>query len=211
MRLLLIRHGESSANAEGRLQGHLDYSLSERGRRESALLAERLAHLTIDTLYSSPLSRARETAAIVSARTGLAIVERAALAERDIGELAGLTRAEIRARFPQYVQARAEARSDVRVPGYERDEDFARRVLAAVHAIIDAHAGQTAAAITHGGVIAAFVRETLGLGIVRPLTFAVSNAAITTIDVSDGDTERPGRPRTQLLSLNDTCHLDGVS
>ena len=61
MRLLLIRHGESTANAEGRWQGHADFSLSERGRRESERLAERLAAWPIDALYTSPLRRARET------------------------------------------------------------------------------------------------------------------------------------------------------
>ncbi len=54
MRLLLIRHGESVANAEGRLQGHLDVLLSDRGRRQAERLAEKLAPLGVEALYTSP-------------------------------------------------------------------------------------------------------------------------------------------------------------
>jgi probable phosphoglycerate mutase len=209
MRLLLIRHGETAANAEGRLQGHIDFPLSERGRRESELLAERLAGLSVQALYASPLARAREAAEIVSARLGLPIEVRGALMERSVGELAGLTREEIRARYPEYVKARAEARPDVGVPGYEVDGEFQRRVLECLGTIVEAHPGETVAAITHGGVIGAYVRETLRLPIVRPNPFAVSNGSITTIDVSDGAFEERIRPRALLVSLNDVCHLDG--
>ena len=101
MRLLLIRHGESIANAEGRLQGHLDIPLSDRGRRQAERLAERLAVLSVKALYTSPLLRAKGTAEIMSERLGLAIEQRAALMERNVGELEGLTREEIIARFPR--------------------------------------------------------------------------------------------------------------
>ena len=209
MRLLLIRHGETSANAEGRLQGHLDVRLSERGRRQSEVLAERLATLSIDALYTSPLLRARETADIVAARAGVAPVERPALMERNVGELAGMTRAEIIARYPRYAPARAEVRR-VDVPGFEQDEDFTGRAMRELNRIIESHAGQTVAAVTHGGVIFTFCRQTLGLPIVRPGPFAVDNASVTIFDAVDGDAGPFPRPRIQLITLNDTCHLDGL-
>jgi broad specificity phosphatase PhoE len=203
VRLLLIRHGESSANAEGRLQGHLDFSLSERGRRESARLAERIEEIGVAALYASPLARARETAQVVAARIALEPAERPALMERDVGELAGLTRDEILARFPQYAPARA-ARRSINVPGFEADEPFAERVLPALDAIITSHPSEAVAVVTHGGVIGAYIRHALGLAVMRPGPLTIDNASITTFDVA----EKGGSAR--LVVLNDTCHLTGL-
>lgn len=203
MRLLLIRHGESSANAEGRLQGRLDFSLSERGRRESERLAARIEPLGVAALYASPLARARETAQILAARVALEPVERPALMERDVGELAGLTRDEILARFPQYAPARA-ARRPTDVAGFEPDEPFIERVLSAFDAIIPVHPEQTVAVVTHGGVIGAYIRHALELPAIRPGPLTIDNASITTFDIAGGG----GSAR--LVSLNDTCHLSGL-
>ena len=63
-RLLLVRHGETFWNAEGRLQGSEDICLSEKGRRQARLIGDRLANTSIDVAYSSDQSRARETANI---------------------------------------------------------------------------------------------------------------------------------------------------
>ncbi|MCH8994033.1 MAG: histidine phosphatase family protein [Chloroflexi bacterium] len=210
MRLLLIRHGETSANAEGRLQGHLDVSLSEPGRGQSEQLAERLSHLSLEALYTSPLKRARETAHIIAGRNGLTPEDRPALMERDVGELAGLNREEIRARYPDFIRARAEARPDVAVPGFESDADLKRRVLGGLGAIIESHPGETIGVVSHGGVIAAFLRETLQMPTTRPGAFAVSNASITTFDLREGERSDGIRPRVVLVSLNDICHLDGL-
>jgi len=207
MRLLLIRHAESSANAEGRLQGHLDVPLSARGRRESERLAERVETFGVVALYTSPLARARETARIIAERMALQALERPALMERDVGGLAGLTRDEILARFPQYAPARA-ARRSIDVPGFEDDEPFAQRVLAAFDEIVSAHAAQMVAVVTHGGVIGAFIRHALELPVVRPGPLTIDNASITTLDLGDGG--GPAMPsQTRLVSLNDTCHLLG--
>jgi broad specificity phosphatase PhoE len=202
VRLLLIRHAESSANAEGRLQGHLDIPLSDRGRRESARLAERLTSFSIDALYASPLARAWETARIVAARVVLEPIERAALMERDVGELAGLTREEILARFPQYARDRA-ARRPVEVPGFERDEPFVARVLAAFDTIIASHSEERVAVVTHGGVIGAYIRHALELPTVRPGPLTIDNASITVFDVAANGSAR-------MVSMNDTCHLNGL-
>jgi broad specificity phosphatase PhoE len=210
MRLYLIRHGQSSANAEGRLQGRLDFGLSERGRGQSEALAVRLANEGIHALYSSPLRRARETAEIVSGTLGLSIINREELIERDVGHLAGLTRAEIVERFPEYVRARAEVR-DVDVPGFETDASLAQRVERVFDEIIGAHEGQNVAVVSHGGVISAFLRHTLHMPVVRPGPFAVDNAAITTFMVHSDERDAVRQARVQLLALNDTCHLDGLA
>jgi broad specificity phosphatase PhoE len=206
MRLLLIRHGESVANAEGRLQGHLDVLLSDRGRRQAERLAEKLAPLGVEALYTSPLRRAAETAEIIGAGLGLPVEERTPLMERNVGVLENLTRDEIIAKFPHYMPARTALRT-IQIEGFEQDEAFASRVKETLAGIVEAHRGQTVAVVTHGGIIFSFCRQSLQMPTVRPGPFAIDNASLTTFEVADGDGAAPGRTRIQLLTLNDVCHL----
>ena len=89
--LLLVRHGETDWNAEGRLQGHTDTPLNDYGRRQAAALGEDLAGDGIDAVYSSDLARARETAEIVAGRLGLPVVLEPGLREKNWGSWEGLT------------------------------------------------------------------------------------------------------------------------
>jgi probable phosphoglycerate mutase len=210
MRLLLIRHGESTGNVEARLQGHLDYPLSERGRLESERLARRLASERIDALLTSPLLRARETADLVAGQLGIAPVEHDVLKERDVGEAAGLTREEIIARFPDFVRARTEGRTEMDIPGWESDKAFGERVQRALSAVTNGHDAKTVAAVTHGGVIAQICRIVLRMPIVRPGPFMTTNTGITVVEVQDGEFDSFRMPRMRLVTLNDVCHLDGL-
>src|SRR5690606_38709702 len=96
--LWLIRHGESTGNAEGRLQGQADFPLSERGRRQALALALRLRGLDFAALYASDLSRALDTACVIGEAVGLPVVSDPRLREIDIGSWSGLTADEIAAR-----------------------------------------------------------------------------------------------------------------
>lgn len=82
-RLLLVRHGQSVANAEHRIQGQLDTPLSAIGVAQCLLLAERFGRERVDALYSSPLMRARATAEAIGAALHLSIEEMSDLRERD--------------------------------------------------------------------------------------------------------------------------------
>ena len=208
MRLLLIRHAQSSANAEGRMQGRLDISLSEHGRAQSVCLADRLDSMGPVALYASPLLRARETAEIVSARVGLPVIDRPGLMERDVGVLAGLTRDEIMTRFPEFAVARREGRR-VTIEGFEEHEPFSQRVRDTFDEILEAHDDGCVAVVTHGGVVGAFLRWALEIPPERSGLWSIDNVSVTTIEVGDG-TRPTARPRFQLVGLNDTCHLDGI-
>ena len=200
MRLHLIRHGETTSNADGRLQGHLDEPLNDRGVREAELLAERLAGMRIAVLYTSPLIRARSTAETVSTRLGLDLRERDFLMERDLGELSGLTGDEIGEKYPGWRERRYLTNAGDAVPGYERDEEFNERVIPNLEALISDHPKEEIAVVTHGGVIAAFCRHFMGITVRGSVQ--LSNASICTYEVRDG------LEHGQMLSLNDTCHLD---
>jgi broad specificity phosphatase PhoE len=101
--ITFLRHGESTGNAENRLQGLSDFPLSETGRAQARALGERwqAQDMTFDTAIASPLSRARETAEIVAAALNISALELEPLwVERDMGKRSGLTMAEINAQFP---------------------------------------------------------------------------------------------------------------
>jgi broad specificity phosphatase PhoE len=200
VRLYVIRHAQSLANAEGRLQGHLDFALTELGHDQCARLAERLAGEGVETLYSSPLGRARTTAEAIAERLRLPIHALDGLRERDVGEIAGLTRAEILERFPHYVHARARVQA-VEIAGFEQDSTLAGRVAAAFDQITGGE-GERVAIVSHGGVIGAFCRAALGMPLVRPSPFAIDNASITVFELRER--------RAQLVTMNDTCHLHGL-
>ena len=200
MRLHLIRHGETTSNAEGRVQGHLDEPLNDRGLREAALLAERVAEMPIAALYSSTLQRALRTAQIVSQRIEVDLQEREFLMERDVGALSGLTRDDIAKQYPDWRRQRLIPNAERVVPGYENDTTFYERVIPNIQTLIADHPHQEVAVVTHGGVIGAFCRHVIGVTVRGSVE--LSNASISTYEV------RAGQEHGQMMSLNDTCHLD---
>src|SRR5690348_15797843 len=119
-RILLVRHGQTDWNAEGRWQGHSDRSLDDAGRAQAALLASHLARTGIDLLYSSDLARARETAAAVEAVTGLDARIDPDLREVDVGGLTGGSPAEDEARDPAWFRTWLEGA----VTGYPYGETY---------------------------------------------------------------------------------------
>ena len=88
MRVVLVRHGETDWNGNGRLMGRLDVPLNENGRKQAETLREKLANMRFDCCYSSPLSRARETAEIVC-RNKCEVIYDDRLQERDGGAFQG--------------------------------------------------------------------------------------------------------------------------
>lgn len=159
--ILLARHGQTAWNAERRWQGHADVPLDPLGRAQARDLAERLAHERLDAIYSSDLSRARETAAAVGARHGLPVQTLAELREIDVGSWSGRTTAEIQ-------QADPEARERVRERGYgwedgETPAQMQERALAAVRRIATEHDGGRVLAVAHGGVIRAIRAAAAGI------------------------------------------------
>ena len=145
-RVLLVRHGQSEWNAEGRWQGQADPPLSGLGRRQAREAAMLVG--TVDAIWASDLQRAAETAAIIANDIGVGpVVLDPDLRERDAGEYSGLTRAQIEERFPGHLAARKHP------PGWEADADLLARALQAVHHIAEATPGGEALAVTHGGLV----------------------------------------------------------
>ena len=134
--LLLVRHGETDWNADGRLQGQTDRPLSDFGRGQARQLADALADEELEVIYSSDLARARETAEIVGERVGLPVVLDPDLREKDWGTWEGLTAVE---------------RDRVEFAG-ESTEAHQERMLRALRRISERHPGhRRILVVTHGG------------------------------------------------------------
>lgn len=146
-RILLVRHGQSTWNAEGRWQGQENPPLSTLGVRQARAAAAALG--VFDVVASSHLERASVTATIIADELGIGpVITDPDLAERHAGSFQGLTRDEIEARFPGYLAARR------RPDDWESDEAVAERAVGAL-ARLAARAGPggTVLAVSHGGLI----------------------------------------------------------
>jgi broad specificity phosphatase PhoE len=173
--LLLARHGETDWNRERRWQGHADTELNDVGRAQARALAGELAAQPPDAVYTSDLSRARETAQIVAAELGLPVVVDPRLREVDVGSWSGLTSTEISERFPGAAR-----------PG-ETNEALGERVVAALCDIAAAHDGGTVLVLTHGGAMRAAWLASGGTLENRP---AVSNCHVQPIRVEGQEIAR---------------------
>lgn len=188
-RVLLVRHGQSTWNAEGRWQGHADPPLSEFGERQAVDAAARVGQ--VDAIYSSDLLRAHRTAELVAAQLGIEpVLVEGRLRERDVGEWTGLTRSEIEERWPGWIDAHKSP------PGFEDDPSVFARVR---HALLEMglrHQGGEVLAVAHGGVIRT-VERTIGSG-----DGAVPNLGGRVV-VIDGETMALG-DRVVLLDADET-------
>lgn len=160
-RLIIWRHGRTEWNATGRIQGQSDVPLDEVGLAQAAAAAPRLAALAPAAIVSSDLRRASDTAATLSALTGLAVTADTRLRERDFGPWQGLTRDEIEVRFPEEFARwwTSGPFSDARI---ETVEDMMKRVGAALRDAVEAVGDGTAVAVMHGGAAKAGCAALLG-------------------------------------------------
>jgi probable phosphoglycerate mutase len=156
-RLLVVRHGQSTWNSEGRWQGQADPPLSTLGEQQARDAARHLARLAGETrigaIWSSDLLRAARTAQIVAAEIGIDVRFDERLRERHAGEWQGLTRDEIDAAWPGALAA------GDRPPGFEADDTLLVRVRAVVDDIADAHQGDAVLVVSHGGVVRTLERH----------------------------------------------------
>ncbi len=149
--LLLIRHGQSTWNANGRWQGQADPPLTELGEEQAGLAAQALE--SIDAVWCSDLRRAARTAEIIATHHGLTPRVEPGLRERDAGEWTGLTRVEIEAAWPGMLTRHA------RPPGFETDHSLLARLVPLLQKIGAEHDGQRVVAVTHGGIVRALERH----------------------------------------------------
>ena len=156
VRLLLVRHGQSTWNAEGRWQGWADAPLSDVGEEQARAAAKHLPE--VEAVVSSDLLRARRTAELLCEGRDLAPLEiYRGLRERGVGEFEGMTNPEIAERFPHLIGE--DGKRPLDIPGAEPIPSVISRVVAALSRVAKAHDGRAVLAVSHGGVIRALERH----------------------------------------------------
>lgn len=155
MKLMMIRHGQTDGNKNGIVYGHLDLHLNEEGLKQVAKIADQLINHHIEFIYSSPLTRTRQTAEVVSAKLNLPVTYRDELVERDFGSLNGRTWKDILEEFgPDYRHKDFRQEYDYHEFGGEDFNDVKKRVLVFLDYLKQTYKdNQVVLAISHAGII----------------------------------------------------------
>jgi probable phosphoglycerate mutase len=177
--LLLIRHGENDYTKASKLAGHLpEVHLNERGRKQVAELAEALAKVPIKAVYSSPLERARETAAPLAEKLGLEVQIRAGLVETSIGEWAGQELKALR-KLPEWRVVQG-APSRFRFPNGESFAECQTRLVSEIEAILKVHkSDEIIAVVSHADPIKLVTAYYLGMPLDHFQRLACDTASVT--------------------------------
>lgn len=196
--IVLIRHGQTDWNAAGRWQGHTDIPLNQEGLAQARALAARLAAWPITAVYSSDLERARVTAEHLANALNSELTVDERWRERGLGVLEGLTREEVQARYPDLNLPR----TFIDAPEGESYDQLHQRVVGAYTRLMQEHAGEMVAVVSHGGAMRVLISHILGLPreVYAPFSLR-GNTGISIIDIEENN--------ALLARLNDTSHLEG--
>ena len=198
-RFILVRHGESEANAKQVFAGQQDSPLTPLGRRQVSAVATALAREPITRVVSSDLVRARETAEAIARRHGLHVETTPALREWDVGELVGLSREQTIARYGDTSRL---FRPGSRTPGGESFEEVASRVIRFFEELTPVAIGRTVCVVAHGMVN----RIAAGYYLCTLPRVAQGSSANTNVTVVETD----GRSH-RVLKLFDDGHVPSAA
>lgn len=204
--ICLIRHGETSWNATGRLQGRTDTPLSDVGRRQAKTLGPAMARLQKekgisrwDAVYSSPLQRAVNTAMPIGDHFGIKLRIDDDLVERGFGEIEGLTRTERDARFPKWRE------DETNVKGLETTEALRHRAHTVINRIIRSHTDENLIVVSHGGFLHA-IMDVLPIERADTGGRPFPNASYTLIRYTEND--EAGDGVWDVIDVHRTEHLE---
>ena len=201
-RLCIVRHGETAWNAEHRVQGQLDVPLNAIGLAQALAVAKVLDAEKFSAIYSSDLSRARQTAEPTASLHSMKVFLDKNLRERHYGIFERLTYAEVKQKFPEDY-----ARFEARDPEYafrtgESLRDFSARSIAVISGIAQRHTGESVLIVTHGGVLDKLYRFVTGLPLSAERNFGIPNAGLNRIEVTVS--------RWQIRAWADVAHLESA-
>ncbi|HKR00833.1 MAG TPA: histidine phosphatase family protein [Pyrinomonadaceae bacterium] len=206
-RVLLIRHGQSEGNAEGRFGGHTPTPLSVRGRLQAETTARALTAENITAIYSSDLSRAVETAMPLARLTGLDVEKTDAFRERHIGVMEGLTFEEAASQHPEQYAALIRRDFEHVLLGGESYRQMLERAARQLDLAIQHNQGGRICVFAHTGTICILALHLMGAldaPELKPVWISTANCGISRFELrSDGF--------IRVLALNDTRHLATLS
>lgn len=204
--VVIIRHGQSRGNAEGRFGGHTDTPLSSRGQRQAEATAKSLASEKFSAIYSSDLPRAIQTASPLARLTGVTLETTEALRERSVGVMEGLTFEEAAQEHPEQYQALLRRDFEHVLLGGESYRQTLDRASRKLDEAIETNKGGRIALFAHTGTICILILHLLGAldaPDLKPVWIATANCGIARFELRDDGFVR-------VLGINDTRHLTGI-
>lgn len=201
--IILIRHGVTAWNRERRFQGQIDIPLDDEGRLQAMQLARALGSEPLAAVYSSDLSRARQTAEPLARALGQKLILETGLRERFYGAFEGRTWDELQRDHAEDFSRWRAREVDFELPGSgESLRVLQDRVAVTLRSLAERHPGEKLAAVSHGGVLDCAYRIATGLGIGEPRQHELLNASVNRIRYDGGS--------FQLISWADVVHLRGA-
>ena len=202
--VVLVRHGQTEWNRVERFRGQADVPLNETGRAQAEATARRIAaEWQPVAVYSSPLSRAVKTAEAIARQVGLPVQTHHGLTDINYGQWQGLTPDEARESWPEMVDAWYRTPETAQIPGGETLTALRVRTMDAVRGLAARHPGETIVLVGHTVVNRAILLGALGLRSHGFWRLKQDPCGINVLEV-DGH-------EFTLVSMNDTCHLKGLS
>ena len=199
--ILLIRHGETLWNQQGRMQGQHDSPLTPLGLQQARQLGRRLKQVAFFALYSSDLGRAHQTARCIADETGHEIASDPDLRERSFGIFEGLTNNEIKTRYPEHYEPFAKRDPQYAMPHGESASQFRERCVGCLETIARRHGDETIVVVTHGLVLDALYRMACKMALDVPRGFPLLNCSLNTF--------RYSAEGWAALAVCDVTHLAG--
>ena len=197
MQLILIRHGETLWNKEGRIQGTSDVELSEAGIEQARRLALSLKDSEIGAIHASPLKRAYRTAEIINGFHGKMIEVHSELMEMDQGDFEGLSFKDLMIREKEFLHRWVADPASVRMPGGESLEDLQKRAWQPIEKMVAA--GQNALVVAHNFTIAVILCRLRQISLSQFRSTCVDTASKTLIRFRQG--------QVHIEVINDRSHL----
>ena len=199
VRIILVRHGETTWNVAGRYQGQEDTPLSPRGIKQGNALAQGLKNIPIDLCISSPLKRSYDTCKFCADLHKLTVDTDERLIEINHGAWEGQLAADIAAKYPAEFNLWHTQPHLVQMPGGENLEDVRKRARAAFDDYANKYDGKTILVAAHDAVNKAIICDLLGLGMEHFWQIKQDNTCINVLEYSGGV--------WRMVLLNSTCHL----
>ncbi len=197
----LIRHGQTAWNREEVFRGRADIPLNETGRKEALLTGQYLKRVKTDSIYSSPLSRAVETAEAIALNQDKEVQISEGLIDIDFGRWQGISHEEVRERYGDLYRQWKHNPHLVRFPGGESLEELRERALRVIDDIVPEHGDETLVMVSHRVVNKIVLCGLLGLDNSHFWQIGQDTGCINILEFGEG---------FRLRCLNDTSHLRGI-
>jgi probable phosphoglycerate mutase len=201
-RVYLVRHGTTDWNKEEIFRGRVDCKLNETGQTEARALAEYFKDIPVEFIYSSPLSRATETAQVIAAAKGLPVLSDPAFMDMDFGAWQGMPLREVKEKYPELYRLWREQPQATTPPGGENLGQVRARAWEGLRRVVEENPEKAALIISHRVVTKVLICAVLGLDDSHFWQIQQDTTAVNCFQYNRG---------VFITSLiNDTCHLKSL-